>query len=113
MTPRGALPDGRTRRLTPPSARVEFPERKMKRCRHCELEKPAAEFRRNPRCRDGLSSWCSECHRQAVRDWRARNREGELAAQRRRYQARAEEKRRLAAEAYQAELRRQWAAAGR
>jgi hypothetical protein len=24
--------------------------------------------------RDGLSSWCAECHRQAHRDWREANR---------------------------------------
>jgi hypothetical protein len=82
----------------------------MKRCRHCDTDKPADEFRRNPRCRDGLSSWCAECHRQAVRDWRSRNREGELANQRERYRARRDEVLRLEREAYMALLRRQWAA---
>ena len=26
-----------------------------------------SEFRSNPRCRDGLSSWCAECHNEATR----------------------------------------------
>ncbi len=30
----------------------------------------------------GRSSWCRECHREAVRDWRRRNRERENADRR-------------------------------
>lgn len=82
----------------------------LKVCRHCGLEKPASEFRRNPRCRDGLSSWCAECHRGAVRDWRSRNLERELARQRERYRARRDEQLRLEREEYQARLRSRWAA---
>ncbi len=36
-------------------------------CRHCEVSKPVTEFPPNRRCSDGLSSWCRECHREAVR----------------------------------------------
>ena len=98
-------------RFTSPTARERIREKMMKRCRHCGQQKPASEFRRNSRCRDGLSSWCSECHRQAVRDWRLRNREAEKARQRERYQARVDEERRSAGEEYRAFLERQWTAA--
>jgi hypothetical protein len=52
----------------------------MKRCRNCGQVKPSEEFRRNPRCRDGLSSWCSDCHSAATRAYRARIREAEQQA---------------------------------
>jgi len=42
-----------------------------KRCRHCERELPAAAFPANPKIRDGLSSWCRECHRAAAAASRA------------------------------------------
>jgi hypothetical protein len=53
-----------------------------KTCRKCDKTKPTSEFRRNPPCRDGLSSWCAECHREATRRWRAEHRE-EINARRR------------------------------
>jgi hypothetical protein len=80
----------------------------LKVCKHCGLRKPAGEFRKNPRCRDGLSSWCAACHRSAVRDWRSRNRERENARNRERYRAKRDEELRLEREAYLAGLRRQW-----
>jgi hypothetical protein len=56
----------------------------VKTCRKCGETKPVSEFRRNPRVRDGLSSWCSECHRDATRRWRSdpANREGENSKRR-------------------------------
>ena len=45
----------------------------MKTCTRCQETKEKAEFRRNRRCRDGLSSWCSTCHNAATRSWRKRN----------------------------------------
>jgi 5-methylcytosine-specific restriction endonuclease McrA len=39
----------------------------MKRCVHCETLKAAIEFPPMLQCRDGLSSWCRECHRTAAR----------------------------------------------
>jgi hypothetical protein len=33
----------------------------------------AEEFRRNPRTRDGLSSWCAACHNERNRRWREEN----------------------------------------
>lgn len=42
------------------------------RCAKCGESDPK-EFRKNARMRSGLSSYCKECHRQLVRDWRARN----------------------------------------
>lgn len=44
----------------------------MKRCVHCECRKPADAFPPNAKCRDGLSSWCRECHRAAAREHSAR-----------------------------------------
>src|SRR4051794_35457213 len=38
----------------------------MKRCRKCDEHKPATDFRLNAKMRDGLDSWCRECHRKAV-----------------------------------------------
>lgn len=46
-----------------------------KTCRHCGETKRAAEFRRNERTRDGLSSWCAACHNEASRRWREKRRE--------------------------------------
>lgn len=47
----------------------------MKICKHCGQWKKDDEFRRNRRNRDGLSSWCAECHNEATRRWREENRE--------------------------------------
>jgi hypothetical protein len=44
----------------------------MKACCKCGLEKPEAEFPANRGSKDGLSSWCKECHLTAVRESRAR-----------------------------------------
>ena len=52
----------------------------MKRCRNCSQVKRSDEFRSNARCRDGLSSWCSDCHNAATRGYRARIREAEAQA---------------------------------
>ena len=54
-----------------------FRERRplAKACRKCGETKEAPEFRANPRMRDGLSSWCAECHNAASRRWRDRQRE--------------------------------------
>jgi hypothetical protein len=38
-----------------------------KTCCHCGTDKPASDFPRNHRMRDGLSSWCRACHNGAVR----------------------------------------------
>lgn len=46
-----------------------------KTCRKCGETKEAGEYRRNGRMRDGLSSWCAICHREATRRWRAEHRE--------------------------------------
>lgn len=45
-----------------------------KRCRHCGETKDASDFRRSTRTRDGLSSWCGECHNGASRRWREKQR---------------------------------------
>lgn len=45
-----------------------------KTCRKCGETKTAADFPRNPRVSDGLSSWCKPCHRAATNAWRERKR---------------------------------------
>jgi hypothetical protein len=50
----------------------------------------AEEFKPNARCRDGLSSGCLECHRQATREWRSRNRDEENRLRRLTYRMRRE-----------------------
>ena len=54
----------------------------MKTCRKCGKEKKQSEFRLNRRMRDGLSSWCAACHREATRRWRADHRDEINAARR-------------------------------
>ena len=44
-------------------------------CRRCQVAKPAAEFRVDQRYRDGLSSWCCQCHRERNSTWAKENRE--------------------------------------
>ena len=69
-----------------------------KSCRKCGNKKEFSEFRSNPRCRDGLSSWCAECHNEATRLWRSRMREAEQAEAFARRQAESERLRRIWAE---------------
>jgi hypothetical protein len=38
----------------------------VKTCRKCGKDKKQSEFRLNRRMRDGLSSWCAACHREAT-----------------------------------------------
>src|SRR4029079_19389181 len=52
------------------------------------------EFRRNARCRDGLSSWCADCHVEPTRAYRQRRREAEAEAAWRRRKAETEKLRR-------------------
>lgn len=47
----------------------------MKTCRRCSTKKIAAEFRTDPRYKDGLSSWCRECFRENNSEWAKANRE--------------------------------------
>jgi hypothetical protein len=56
--------------------------------------KRSQEFRRNARCRDGLSSWCAECHTAATRAYRQRRREAEVEAAWRRRRAETQKLRR-------------------
>ena len=69
-----------------------------KSCRKCGEEKPPPAFRSNPRCRDGLSSWCAECHNEATRLWRKKRREAEWEAAFARRQAESERLRRYEAQ---------------
>ena len=66
----------------------------VKRCRKCGQVKHSQEFRRNARCRDGLSSWCAECHVEATRAHRQRRREAEKQAAHAEWLAGREERRR-------------------
>jgi len=62
--------------------------------RKCGNEKDCSDFRSNPRCSDGLSSWCAECHNEATRLWRKRRHEAEREAAFTRRQAESERLRR-------------------
>ena len=42
----------------------------MKRCTKCGEEKPASEFYKNRRSKDGLCSRCKACRRELSRKWR-------------------------------------------
>ena len=40
-------------------------------CRRCRRTKPRADFKPNPDRPPGISPWCKDCHREAVRaSWR-------------------------------------------
>lgn len=41
-------------------------------CTKCKTDKPYDDFRKNRRCRDGLSSWCKKCHQKGSADWAKR-----------------------------------------
>ena len=59
-------------------------------CPRCLGWKRESDFRPNSRMRDGLDSWCRECHVVATRAWRKRNRdyvEARNAARRAEYAA--------------------------
>jgi hypothetical protein len=56
-------------------------------CRRCRQWLPADRFRPNPRLRGGLDSWCKACHADAVREWRAKNRDEVNARRRQEYRA--------------------------
>ncbi len=51
-------------------------------CAKCRRWGELADFPADGRMGSGRSSWCRECHREAVRDWRRRNRERENADRR-------------------------------
>jgi hypothetical protein len=70
--------------LTSPQVFAKESEKTVKTCRKCGETKQVAEFRRNPRCRDGLSSWCSGCHVEATRRYRRRKDAEAAEAQERR-----------------------------
>jgi hypothetical protein len=63
-----------------------------KKCCHCRGSKLLSDFPRNSHTRDGLSSWCKDCHYAATREWRNRKREASQDAERER---RLERNRRL------------------
>jgi len=62
----------------------------MKRCTKCGEIKPAHEFYREPRCKDGRRGSCIACCRAARREWYARNRTAVIAKVRRWQQANPE-----------------------
>lgn len=45
-----------------------------KKCSHCGLEKPAAEFSRSSYQRTGLRSWCKECSSKSKKQAKAEGR---------------------------------------
>ena len=45
-----------------------------KQCAKCHRRLDVELFPRNRKLSDGLSSWCRECHAEATRAWRAKQR---------------------------------------
>lgn len=41
-----------------------------RQCVHCGVWKQPRDFPAQPRCNDGLSSWCRVCHAAATKAWR-------------------------------------------
>jgi hypothetical protein len=100
---RGRLFQPRVRRAIHPFPARESEKKRekgdgLKRCRKCGQVKRSQEFRRNARCRDGLSSWCADCHVEATHAYRQRRREAEAEATRKAIKAHTEELRRWEAE---------------
>jgi len=56
--------------------KVRLADMTVKRCTRCGRVEPLERFALNKHCHDGRSSWCRECHRTAVREWRRTQREG-------------------------------------
>lgn len=63
---------------SPPSREID----REKKCVHCEIVKPADDFRLNPRMRTGLHSWCKACTRESGRRWVSEHRVAYNAARR-------------------------------
>jgi len=62
------------------SAQIKLDGQKF--CSACRKWHPLGDFPRSSVQSSGLSSWCKEAHREAVRAWRRRNRERENARRR-------------------------------
>lgn len=45
----------------------------VKQCRKCNEWLPTEAFRRNPKLKSGLHSWCKPCCVARTRQWRAEN----------------------------------------
>jgi len=54
-------------------------------CAKCRRWGELTDFPADGRMGSGRSSWCRDCHREAVRSWRARNRDRENARRREAY----------------------------
>ncbi|KKL25847.1 hypothetical protein LCGC14_2401170 [marine sediment metagenome] len=54
--------------FSPPSAMTKV-------CRKCKVEHGRDNFYPNPGCRDGLGSYCRQCHNALNTDWKRRNKE--------------------------------------
>jgi len=46
-------------------------------CSKCKTEYPATleYFFKHPKCKDGLSSWCKSCRKEAIKQWNNKNRD--------------------------------------
>jgi DNA-directed RNA polymerase subunit RPC12/RpoP len=56
-----------------PGSEAMYPHQGYKRCSRCQAILPLEAFAPNPKLAVGLDSQCRECHREATREWRARN----------------------------------------
>jgi hypothetical protein len=77
---------------------------KLRSCGKCTEEKPASEFNKDSRAKDGLRTYCRSCHRESSRLWREANKDKAKAARRRWNSANKDRK---------AEYDRRWAAANK
>lgn len=73
----------------------------MKTCAKCKREQAESEFCKDKRSKDGLRSWCKSCKREALNEWRDKNREHVRELDRKYYAADPEKQRAEARTAYQ------------
>lgn len=53
---------------------------RRKQCRRCKKDRPATEFYKNPRLKDGLQSYCKACCLSVNDEWRIANRQSSNAS---------------------------------
>lgn len=85
-------------------ANVETPA--SKRCARCGVTRPAADFYRDRRRRDGLYANCKFCHGKVTTGWKKRNPDAVRAIARRAYGKNAEQRRASARATYWGDVER-------
>ncbi len=62
----------------------------MKVCSKCGVEKELSEFNKKRGTKDGVRAYCRDCHNRLYKEYYAKNREAELARERKKYAEDAE-----------------------